>query len=150
MIFVSVCLTSLSMIVPGPIHLAASGITSLFYGWRILHCVYVPHLLYAFFCRWIFRLLSCLGYCKLLFSHSVVSNTLRPRGLQHARLTCPSLSTPGLPVLHGFPELAQTYVHRVSDAMQLSCLLSSTSPPAFNLSQHWGLFKWVGFSHQVA
>ena len=29
-------------------------------------------------------------------------------------------------------------------------VLSSPSPPAFNLSQHQGLFKWVSSSHQVA
>ena len=49
-------------------------------------------------------------------------------------------SIPGFPVLHHFPELAQTHVHQVSDAIQSSCPLSSPSPPAFNLSQHQGLF----------
>ena len=59
-------------------------------------------------------------------------------------------STPGFPVHHQFPELAQTHVHHVSDAIQPSYPLLSTSPPAFNLSQHQGLFKWVSSSHQVA
>ena len=69
---------------------------------------------------------------------------------------CPTLcdpmdcSTPGLPVLHQLPELAQTYVHRIGDAIQPSHLLSSPSPPAFNLSQHQGLFQWVSSSYQVA
>ena len=36
----------------------------LFYGWVIFHCLYVPHLLYQFICRWTFRLLPCPGYCK--------------------------------------------------------------------------------------
>ena len=40
-------------------------------------------------------------------------------------------------------------VHQVSDAIQPSPLLSP-SPPALNLSQHQGLFKWVTSSHQVA
>ena len=57
---------------------------------------------------------------------------------------------PGLPVHHQLPELTQTHVHRVSDAIQPSYPLSSPSPPAFNLSQHQGLFKWVSSSHQVA
>ena len=39
-------------------------------------------------------------------------------------------STPGFPVLHYLTELAQTYVHWVSDAIQTSHLLSSPSPPA--------------------
>ena len=59
-------------------------------------------------------------------------------------------STPGLPVHHQLPEFTQTHVHWVSDAIQPSHPLSSPSPPALNLSQHQGLFKWVSSSHQVA
>ena len=49
-------------------------------------------------------------------------------------------STPGFPV-HQLPRLTQTHVHRVGDAIQPSHPLSSPSPPAFNLSQHQGLFQ---------
>ena len=49
-------------------------------------------------------------------------------------------STPGLPVHHQLPELAQTHVHWVGDAIQPPHPLSSPSPPVFNLSQHRGLF----------
>ena len=49
-------------------------------------------------------------------------------------------STPGFPVHHQLPELTQTHVRRVGDAIQPSHLLSSPSPPAVNLSQHQGLF----------
>ena len=42
-------------------------------------------------------------------------------------------SIPGLPFLHCLPELAQTHVHQVGDAIQPSLPLSSTSFPAFNL-----------------
>ena len=59
-------------------------------------------------------------------------------------------STPGLPVYRQLPESTQTHVHWVSDAIQPSHPLSSPSPPAFNLSQHQGLLKWVSSSHQVA
>ena len=59
-------------------------------------------------------------------------------------------SRPGLPVHHQLPEFTQTHVHRVGDAIQPSHPLSSPSPPAFNLSQHQGLFQWVSSSHQVA
>ena len=59
-------------------------------------------------------------------------------------------STPGLPVHYQLPELAQTHVHRVGDAIQPSHPLSSPSPPAFNLSQHQGLFQGVSSLHQVA
>ena len=60
---------------------------------------------------------------------------------------CPTLcnpmdcSTPGLPVYHQLPEFTQTHVHPVGDAIQPSHPLSSPSPPAFNLSQHQGLFN---------
>ena len=50
---------------------------------------------------------------------------------------------PGLPVHHQLPEFTQTHAHWVSDAIQPSHALLSPSPPAFNLSQHHGLFKWV-------
>ena len=59
-------------------------------------------------------------------------------------------STPGLPVQQQLPEFTQTLVHQVGDAIQPSHPLPSPSPPAFNLSQHQGLFKWVSSSHQVA
>ena len=69
--------------------------------------------------------------------------------------SCPTLcdpmdcSTPGFPVLHCLPELAQTHVHWAGDTIQPSHPLSSPSPPAFNLSQHQGLIQWVSSSHQV-
>ena len=50
-------------------------------------------------------------------------------------------STPGLPVHHQLPEVTQTHVHWVSDAIQPPYPLSSPSPLAFNPSQHKGLFK---------
>ena len=61
--------------------------------------------------------------------------------------SCPTLSdsmdcgAPDLPVHHQLPELTQTHVHRVGDAIQPSHPLSSPSPPDFNLSQYRGLFK---------
>ena len=58
-------------------------------------------------------------------------------------------STPGLSVHLQLPELTQTHVHRVGDAIQPSHPLSSPSP-AFSLSQHQGLFQWVSSSNQVA
>jgi len=72
----------------------------------------------------------------LLFSHSVMSDSLRPHGLQLARF----------PFFHHLLKLAQTHVYWVGDAMKPSHPLSSPSPPAFNLSQHSGLFKSRGQS----
>ena len=62
------------------------------------------------------------------FSCSVMSNSLWPHGLQHAKLR----------VYHQLPELTQTHVHRIGDAIQPSHPLSSPSP-AFSLSQHQSL-----------
>ena len=59
-------------------------------------------------------------------------------------------SRPGFPVLHYLPEFVQTQVHWVSDAIQPSHPLSRPSSLALSLSQHQGLFHWVGTSHQVA
>ena len=58
--------------------------------------------------------------------------------------------TLGFPVLYHLLEFAQTHVHWIGDAIQQSHPLSFPSHPAFNLSQHQGLFKWSSPLHQVA
>ena len=71
--------------------------------------------------------------------------------LSHVRLWDPmDCSTPGLPVLHHLPEVAQTHIYWVGDAIQPSHPLWSPSTPAFSLSQHRGLLQWASSSHQVA
>ena len=72
--------------------------------------------------------------------HSVMSNSLWPHGLEHTMPPCPSPS----------PEICLS-----SCPLHWWChpAISSSvtpSPPAFNLSQHQGLFQWVGSLHQVA
>ena len=59
-------------------------------------------------------------------------------------------STTGLPAHHQLPEFIRTHAHWVGDAIQPSHPLSSPCPPAFNLYQHQGPFKWISSSHQVA
>ena len=83
------------------------------------------------FSYWLFNLVQ--------YSHSVMSNSLQPHGLQHARLPCPSPS----------PRVHSNSCPWVGDAIQPSHPLSP-SPPTFNLSQHQGLFQWVSSLHQVA
>ena len=56
--------------------------------------------------------------------------------------------TPGFPVHQPTPR-ANSHVHRVGNAIQPPHPLLSPSP-AFNLSQHQGLSKWVGSLHHVA
>ena len=76
----------------------------------------------------------------LQFSYSVMSDPLQPHGLQHA----------SFPVHHQLPELTQTHVHWVGDAIQTSHPLWSLSSPTFNVSQHQSPFQWVSSSHWVA
>ena len=98
------------------------------------------------------KLTSCLtaGTCNILWFYSC------PVQFSSIAQSCPTLcntmnrSTPGLPVHHQLPELTQTHVYWVSDTIQPFHPLSSPSPPAFNLSQYQGLFKWVSSSHEVA
>ena len=91
------------------------------------------HLHVPYLCAWAMSLNFCRNVidsvqsiCCLLFSRSVTSDSLWPRG-------------PGFFVLHYHLELVQTHVHWVGDAIQPSYPLSSPSPPALNLSQHQGL-----------
>ena len=86
-------------------------------------------------------------------------NTIQALSVTHFALqfssviqSCPNLcspmdcSTPGFPVHHQLPQFTQTHVHWVGVANQSSHPFSPTSPPAFNLSQHQGLFQWVNSS----
>ena len=68
------------------------------------------------------------------FSHSVLSDSFQPQGLQHTRL----------PFHHQLPKLVQTHIHRVSDAIQpshpllspsFSCLQSFPASGSFPMSQ---------------
>ena len=69
--------------------------------------------------------------------------------------SCPTLcdpmncNTPGFSVLHYLLKFAQTHAHWIGNAIQPSHPLSPSSLPAFNLSHHQDLFRWVGCSHQV-
>ena len=67
---------------------------------------------------------------------------------QYCLFVTPQTSTPGFPAHHKLPELAQTHVHQVNDAIQPYYPLLSRSP-AVSLSQHQGLFQLASSSHQV-
>ena len=86
-----------------------------------------------------FAVFTALSKPSVQFSRSVMSDSLEPHELQHARV----------PVHHQLPESTQ-HVYWFGDAIQPSHALSSPSPPALNLSKHQSLFKWVSSSHQVA
>ena len=71
--------------------------------------------------------------------------------LSHIRLfETPWTSAHQASMSNQLPELVQTHVHRVGDAIQPSCPPLFPSPPALNLSQHQDLFQWIRSSHQVA
>ena len=84
------------------------------------------------------KLLLCsqFSFSSVQFSLSVMSNSVIPRT---------ACSTPGFPVYHQLPKLAQTHVHQVNNTIQRSHPLSSPSLPAFNISQHQGLVKLSQF-----
>ena len=69
--------------------------------------------------------------------------------------SCPTLcclmdcSMSGFPVHYQLPELAQTHVHRVSDAIKPPHPVLFPSP-VFNLSQHHCFFQRLSSLHQVA
>ena len=89
-----------------------------------------------------------LGQAKILFPYSVLFCSVTKSCL--TLLNPMNYSTPGFPVLHYLPELTQTQVHWVGDAIQPSHPLSYPSPLVLNLSQHQGLFQWVSSSQKVA
>ena len=94
----------------------------------------------------------------LLLKRKAMTNLVQFSSVQISSVaqSCPTLcdlmnhSMPGLPVHHQLPEFTQTHGHWVSDAIQQSHTLSAPSPPAINLSQQQGPFKWVSSSHQAA
>ena len=104
----------------------------------IWFCIF-PCLVFNCRSHWFYLFVPSLSSVQL--SHSVMSDPLWPHG---------SCSKPGLPVPHQLLEFIQTQVHWVGDAIQPSHSLSPPSPFTFNLSQHQGLFPWVGSLHLVA
>ena len=95
---------------------------------------------------WLWGIIGLDPMCVRLFSVQFSSAT------QLCPILCDPIdcSKPCFPVHHQLLELAQTHVHRVGGTIHQSHPLLSPSPPAFNFSQHQGLFKWISSSHQVA
>ena len=91
-----------------------------------------------------------------VFEHLLCVGNFTYQSVSSVAQSCPTLcdpmnhNMPGLPVHHQLPEFTQTRVHWVGDAIPPSHPLLTPSSPAFNLSQHQGLFKWVSSSHEVA
>ena len=131
---------------------------------------------YICLCAWIYKVKSFFNFTTnvllyfkliLIFATSSFYNTYITKKLNRKypenRFQCSSVtqscltlcnpmdcSMPGFLVHHQLLELAKTHVHWIAEAIQPTHRLLSPSPPAFNLSQHQGLFKWVSSLHQVA
>ena len=119
-----------------------------------------------FVCRWIISVLPPVSESAFLLwpcNPGLVARTVpgqrgRPEKPQQVHIIaqlcltlCNSVdcSMPGFPVLHYLLEFAQNHDHWIRDAIQPSHPQWPPTPPALNLSQHQGLFKWIGTSHQV-
>ena len=79
-------------------------------------------------------------FSSVQFSHSVVSDSLQPYGLQHTKVPCPS----PIPRAYSNPCPLSWWWHPTISSSVIP------SPPAFNLSQHQGLFRWISSAHQLA
>ena len=90
---------------------------------------------------------------KTAVSHLKLNYHLPPGFFQFSsvQLLCPTPcnpmdhSTPGFPVHHQLPDLTQTHIHQVGDAIQPSHPRSSPFPSTFNLSQHQESFQMRQF-----
>ena len=112
-------------------------------GWTTAFIIHLP-VPVRIFLSYIFLFLA-VAFSFLLKENFNVSCKVSVQ-FSSAVQSCPTLcdsmdcSMPGFPVHHQLPVLAQTHVHWIGDGIQPSHPLSSPSPPAFNLSQHQGLF----------
>ena len=144
-----------------PTNKSYSKISELKYSWQIKKCkiFYITYLAikssFLLFPKTFEHSTTNCPWCTIISIQYFV-NYVQFSSVQFVAQSCPTLcnpmnrSTPGLPVHHQLPEFTQSHVHRVSDAIQPSHLLSSPSPPAPNPSQHQGLCQWVNSSHEVA
>jgi len=106
------------------------------------HQLSVLHMI-VYICQCYFlRSSSCISTVQ--FSYSVVSNSLWPHGLQHARPPCP-LPAPGA---CSNPCPSSQWCHPTISSSVVP--FSSCPQSSLNLSQHQSLFQWVSSSHQVA
>ena len=83
---------------------------------------------------------TCIHLSLVQFSCSVVSDSLPPHGLQHARLPCPSPTSGACS--NSCPSSRWCHPTISSSVFPFSSHL--------HLSQHLGLFQWVSSLHQVA
>ena len=129
--------------------------TETFYSKYVLYCMYSPFTKITYVLS--FPPTSLKQFLRAIVSAASQAAVISSVQINSVPQLCLNLcddamdcSMPGFPVHHQLLELTQTNVHWVSDAIQPSQLLSSSSPPFFNISQHQSLFKWVSSSHQVA
>ena len=126
-------------------YISSPKITSLLYFFSEMYPIFQSVKIFFSYFIDIINYINSLKTCIHICEFSSVQS------FSHVRLCNPmDCSTPGLYVHYQLTVLTQTHVHRLDDAIQPSLPLSTSSPPAFNLSQHQSLFLWVSSSHQVA
>ena len=125
-----------------------SGIKDFFKAFLYFHSLLILPLI----CIKILRLFEKASKSKILSSssvsqcsRSVMSNSLRSHGLQHARLLCPS-PTPGA-YSNSCP--SRQWCHPTISSSVIPFSFSFKDWSSFNLSQHQTIFQWVGSLHQV-
>ena len=112
-------------------------------------CIFLSSLfnLYAEFSLVQFCFIVYTKALAMLWGHSkLLINSVQLLSRVWLFATSMDWSTPGFSDNHQYLELAQNHVYQVSDAIQPSHPLSSHTPPAFNISHHWGLFQWASRS----
>ena len=115
--------------------------TSLHFTVKVFLKILLTFKLVDFECSWFpFKLWVSWSSNQLFSCYSVMSDSLRPHGMQYARLPCSS-KTPGA-YSNSCP------LHRWCQPTISPLVIPSL--PAFNLSQHQGLFQGVSSTHQVA
>ena len=129
-----------------------------FYRNYVLYCMYSPFTKITYVLS--FPPTSLKQFLRAILSAACQAAVISSVQINSVTQLCLNLcdamdcSMPGFPVHHQLPELTQTHVHWVGDAIQPTHPLLSPTPPVFNLSLHQGnesvLFKWVSSSHQVA
>ena len=125
--------------------------------WCCLGLITLDHVnhLILFYCLSLCEIVLIIYLFTMLLSHSPWAIPFTPDCYCSVIKLCPTLcdlmdcSTPGFSVPHHLLELAQVHVHCISNAIQPPHALTPSSPSALYLSQHQGLFQWVGCLHQM-
>ena len=144
------------------------SVNSVYFGVHFSDVSMIPNLYFDFFvhgvsffipslsacaCLWVWSESPIAAYIWVLFLYQFIYYVFKCCFCCSVPKSCLPFCDPidcsmqGFPFLHYHPEFVQTHVHWVNDGIQPSHPQLSLSPPALSVSQHHGLFQWVGSSH---